>query len=59
MMMAYVFWVSLTSAPRLSSLSCFCGLYSYNTKTVFAHHNILEKAYFTLQKYTVIHFRAR
>ena len=54
MMMAYVFRVSLPPAPCLSSLSCFCGLYSYNTKTVFANHNI-----HSLQKFTVIHFRAR
>ena len=59
MMMAHVFWVSLPPPLRLSSLSCFCGLYGYNTKTVFANHNLLEKAYFTLQKFTVIHFRAR
>ena len=58
-MMAYVFWVSLPSAPRLASLSCFCRLYSYNKKTVFANQNILEKAYFTLQKFTVIHFHAQ
>ena len=62
-MMAYVFWVSLPhpppSRPPLSSLSLYCGLYSCNIKTDFANHNILEKAYFILEKFTVLHFRAR
>ena len=65
-MMAYVFWVSPpppTPPPPppspLSSLSLSCGLYSYNIKTVFANHNILEKAYFILEKCTVLHFLAR
>ena len=60
-MMAYVFWVSLPPPPPASifSLSLYCGLYSCNIKTVFANHNILEKAYFILEKFTVLHFRAR
>ena len=58
-MMAYVFWVSPQPPPPLPRLSLLCPFLAGCIKTVFASHNILEKAYFILEKCTVLHFLGR